>query len=74
MASFHKFGGENCLQKVNMDMIDKLMEEIGDDVLLFVPHDYAEQAQNVFSGLGVPKLTFENVWKIFEHMLPLINA
>ena len=42
MALFHKFGGKSCLQKVTMDMIDKLMEEIGDDVLLFVPHDYAE--------------------------------
>lgn len=72
MAMPEKYGGQNCLQEVDTDVIDKLMAEIGDDVLQFVAPEYFERAQKVYDSLGVGKLQFDNVWLVFSAMLPLM--
>jgi hypothetical protein len=52
-----------------------LMEEIGGEELIrFVSIDYAEQAQTVFNTLGVPKLTFDNIWEVFSTMIPQLST
>ena len=61
MTLYEEFGAENCLQPVDTTIIDALMAEIGDDVLQFVPPEYAGQAQQVFNDLHVGELTFQNV-------------
>ena len=33
MGSYRKFGSENCVQPVAVEVIDRLMEEIRDEVL-----------------------------------------
>lgn len=70
MAMPSKYGGEDCLQRVNMDVIDKLMAEIGEEALQFVTPEYAERAQTVYDTLGLGQLTFDNVWHVFTAMLP----
>lgn len=73
MALYPRYGGENCLVKVDTKIIDALIAEIGgEEVLQFVTPAYAEHAQAVFNGLRVKKLTFQNVWIVFKKMLPLM--
>ena len=50
------------------------MDEIGgENVIRFVPVAYAARAQEVFNSLNMPKITFENVWEIFQKMLPYVS-
>jgi hypothetical protein len=70
MAMPSKYGGENMLQPVDMDVIDKLIEEIGEEVLQFVTPGYAERAEEVYDTLHLGKLSFDNVWLVFTAMLP----
>lgn len=70
MAMPSKYGGENCLQRVDIDVIDKLMVEIGEEVLQFVTPEYAEHAQTVYDALDLGRLTFDNIWHVFTAMLP----
>lgn len=72
MAMPQKYGGENCLLPVDTDVIDKLMEEIGEDAVQFVTPEYAEQAQAVYDTLQLGQLSFHNVWLVFLAMLPLM--
>jgi len=46
----------------------------GEDLILFVTVEYANHAQEVFDSLGVPKLTFKNVWAVFAAMLPHLST
>lgn len=47
------------------------MEEIGGEALIqFVSPEYAAQAQAVYNDLHISSLTYENVWFIFQSMLP----
>ena len=69
--SLHEqYGGENCLQPVDREVIHSLMEEIGEDVIRFVSVEYAARAEEVFSTLHVGKLTGENIWNVFTMMMP----
>ena len=45
----------------------------GEDVVRFVSVEYAACAQEVFDSLEVPKITFKNVWEIFQQMLPYVS-
>jgi hypothetical protein len=70
---FEDYGGENCLQPVDSDIIRGLMEEIGgEDLILFVSREYAAKAQTIFDTLGVHDLTVQNAWHVFSVMLPLM--
>lgn len=74
MALYHEYGGENCLQPVNVNVINQLMEAIGDDTLQFVTLEYAQRAHNVFRALDVKELSFLNVWVVFQKMLPKLST
>lgn len=73
--SLHKkYGGENCLQEVDPELVRKLMVEIGGEALIqFVSPEYAARAQAAFDTLGLNVLTFDNVWHVFRSLLPLIS-
>lgn len=66
-----KYGGENCLQAVNVQMICGLMEDIGGEKLIqFVSPEYAVHAQEVYDHLNIEMLSFDNVLFVFSAMLP----
>ncbi|KAJ7592636.1 hypothetical protein C8J56DRAFT_929099 [Mycena floridula] len=73
MYSLHrKFGGENCLIPVDTEIVKELMEELGgEDLIRFVTVEYADHAKAVFDSLDMP-LTMQNVWQVFQLMLPLM--
>jgi hypothetical protein len=74
MALYQKYGGENCLQPVDTNVIDALIAEMGSsEILQFVPPAYAEQAQKVYDSLRIGELAFQNVWNIFSRMLPRMS-
>lgn len=70
MVLYSQFDAENCLQKVDTNIIDALIAEIGDDVLQFVTPAFAKQAQGIYDDLQIGELTFQNVWGVFSKMLP----
>lgn len=62
------------MQPVDPDIVQNLMDEIGgEDLIRFVSVAYAARAQEVFDALDMPKITFENVWEIFQKMLPYVS-
>lgn len=69
-----KWGGRNCLLPVDVEVVRQIKEEMGGDSLLaFVTDDYSQQAQAAYDTLGVEKLTLENVWDVFQALLPLVS-
>jgi hypothetical protein len=72
---YESFGGEDCLQPVNVEIVHGLMEELGgEDLILFVSRDYSVKAQLIFDTLGIHDLNLQNVWHVFSAMLPLLQA
>jgi len=70
-----KYGSENCLQKVDVSVIQRLMEEIGGEELIqFVTPEYGVIVQAVYNGLGIESLTFDNVWIVFRSLLSRMEA
>lgn len=66
-----KYGGENCLQPLDIMVVQGLMEDLGGEELVqFVSPEYAAHAEEVFNTLGVEELTTANVWNVFTAMLP----
>lgn len=71
---YQEYDAENCLQHVDVDVVQKLMDNIGGEELIrFVSIEYAVRAKEVFKSLNVPKLTFENIWEVFSAMLPHLS-
>jgi hypothetical protein len=71
---YEEYGAQNCLQPVDPDVVQNLMDAIGgEDLIRFVSVEYAARAQEVFDSLEVPKITFHNVWEIFQKMLPYVS-
>jgi hypothetical protein len=72
-ALCHKYGGENKLQAVDVAVVWKLMVEIGGEALIqFVTPEYAAKAEAAYNSLRITSLTLENVWSVFESLLPLM--
>lgn len=70
-----EYDAEDCLQPVDPDIVQGLMDAIGgEDLIRFVTVEYADRAQAVFDSLHVPKLTFQNVWEVFSAMLPHLST
>ncbi|KAJ7693954.1 hypothetical protein B0H17DRAFT_1199629 [Mycena rosella] len=66
------WGGINCLQKVDLDIIHQMKAEMGrDELIVFTSVQFAEHAQHVFDLLGPITLTQANIWDVFAAMLPL---
>jgi hypothetical protein len=73
--SLHEnYGLVDCLLRISdMSVIHKLKEEMGGDALLdFVPPEFGERAEGAYESLSIFELTFENVWEIFQALLPLV--
>jgi hypothetical protein len=67
------WGGRNCLLPVDIDIIREIKVAMGGDAILeFVSAEFSQQAQAAFDSLSISELTFQNVWTIFEAMLPLL--
>ena len=50
------------------------MEELsGEELIQFVSPAYAFKAQAVFNTLHIQNLTLQNVWHVFQAMLPLMT-
>ncbi|GJJ10097.1 hypothetical protein Clacol_004323 [Clathrus columnatus] len=73
LSLYKEYNVEWMLQHVDHNVVQDLMEELGGaDLVRFISVGYAERAEVVYSGLGISKLSFHNVWEIFRAMLPLI--
>lgn len=46
----------------------------GDAVLDFVPYQYSRRADEAFRDLGIPGLTYHNIWDVFALMLPVLTG
>ncbi|KAH7903949.1 hypothetical protein BJ138DRAFT_1019807 [Hygrophoropsis aurantiaca] len=70
-----KYGGEDCLQPVDITIIKQLKEELGgDDIIRFVGAEYEAKAVSVFHDLGLTDddLSLQRAWHVFSLMLPLM--
>lgn len=66
-----KYGGENCLQPLDITVVQGLMEDLGGEELVqFVSPEYAAHAEEIFNSLRVEELTTANIWNVFTAMLP----
>lgn len=70
-----KWNLRNCLLEVDVDIIREIKEKMGgDEVMDFVPQEYAAQAQAKFESLDVTKITLENAWEVFVEMKNVMLA
>ena len=69
-----EWNGRNCLLKIDdTSVIRKLKDELGGDELVsFSTLEFSVLAEKVFNSLNIWDLTFENVWVVFQAMLPLM--
>ncbi|KAJ6632401.1 hypothetical protein B0H10DRAFT_2159630 [Mycena sp. CBHHK59/15] len=68
-----KWGGRDCLLKVDLDVVRQMKQDMGGDGLIaFSTPEFAERAQTVYDSLLITKLTQANVWDVFTIMLPLV--
>ena len=73
MALSDEYHGINCLQPVDTDLVMKLKEELGDDVVRFVSKEYAVKARVVFDTLNTA-LAVDNVWLVFQAIMPVMYS
>jgi len=71
---YESWGGRDCLLPVeNMELIRELKEELGGAELLeFCDPELSARAQDAFNSLGKVNLQFDNVWMVFQQILPLV--
>ncbi|KAI0694409.1 hypothetical protein BC835DRAFT_1218090, partial [Cytidiella melzeri] len=68
-----KWGGLNCLLPVDMHIIRDIKEAMGgNNILGFVSCDFRKCTEHVYASLNVAQLEFDNVWFVFNAMLPLV--
>ncbi|KAJ7779987.1 hypothetical protein B0H16DRAFT_1830576 [Mycena metata] len=66
------WGGRQCLQPVDMDVIRQMKEDMGGDALIaFSTPQFSARAQLGYDALGIQKLEQGNIWDVFRAMLPL---
>jgi hypothetical protein len=72
-ALHEDYGGVNCLQTVDLDVVRALKDSLGgEDLSRFVSKEFAAHCEDVFHSLHFSELTLENVWSVFSSMLPLV--
>ena len=73
---FQEYGLRDCLLPIdskNMDLVRKLKTNMGGDAILeFVPAEFSERAELAYTTLEIEELTMENVWIVFNELLPLV--
>ena len=64
-----KWGGRNCLIPVDLSLIREMKEQLGGPAILeFSSADFSKHARTVYDTLHISKLSFENVWDVFDAM------
>ncbi|KAJ7021740.1 hypothetical protein C8F04DRAFT_972311 [Mycena alexandri] len=67
------WGGRQCLQPVDIDVIRQMKLDMGGDALIaFSTPQFAARAQLAYDALGIQKLEQGNIWDVFRDMLPLV--
>jgi hypothetical protein len=75
LERFQDFGGEWCLQPVDLDLVRSLMDALGGEQLMhFNSLEYRRIAQQVFESLNVTAITGNNIWAIYQEMLPRMTG
>ncbi|KAJ6450144.1 hypothetical protein C8R45DRAFT_1065416 [Mycena sanguinolenta] len=70
---YEEWGGVDCLQKVGRDVIRHMKVDLGGDALIaFSTPEFAQRAEEALESLGPIALTQQNVWDVFQAMLPLL--
>ena len=65
--------GDSLLPIDNMELIRELKTAMGGDAILeFVDAEFSERAELAYTTLKIEKLTMENVWIVFNELLPLV--
>lgn len=68
-----KCAGIECIQPVDVAFVEQMMKELGgDDIVRFVPKGYEGKAQAALAQTTFETLSLQNVWTLFEAMLPLM--
>ena len=72
-------GIEDCLEPVDVSIVDAIKDELsegfGDKFITDygVPDDFVEKAETVYNSLAIAELTLQNVWSVFQAMLPRLD-
>ena len=71
---YESWGGRDCLVPItNTELIRELKDAVGGAELLeFSSPELSMRAQDAFNSLGALTLGFENVWIVFQQILPLV--
>jgi hypothetical protein len=68
-----KFGGENCLQLVDIQLVEGILNDMQKEKEVLsdwgVPLEFRMRAQEVYEYHGSPDVTMETVWLIFSAMV-----
>ena len=69
-----RYGGTNCLQTVDMRIVDKILADLWaakDKATDWgVPKEFAARAAAVYKRIRVRELNMQTVWLVFQAMLP----
>jgi len=72
----HKWGGQQCLLNVDLDVIQEIKDFIsnGEDLFCFplVTVEFEKAAKDAYQTLHIQDLSLANVWNVFNMMLPLL--
>jgi hypothetical protein len=51
-----------------------MMKTVGGEALVqFVTPEYAFRCQKIYDTLGVTVLTFQNIWHVYQQMIPFLS-
>ncbi|KAJ3771813.1 hypothetical protein FB446DRAFT_82805 [Lentinula raphanica] len=66
-----KYGGEQCGIKVDMRVIDQLLDEAveGKQRMRYVDEDFEQLAVTAHIAIGSPAITLHSAWSIFKYMI-----
>ena len=72
----HKWGGQQCLLDVDLDVVREIKDFIsnGEDLFRFplVTVEFEKAAEDAYETLHIQDLSLTNVWNVFTMMLPLL--
>lgn len=74
-----RFGGENCLQPVDINIVDEILRDLAPNVVIMtdwgVSPELAARAEQALAELHIAKenMTLTNAWVIFSAILNLIQ-
>ena len=75
MALYKQYGGTNCLQPVDIHLVDELMQGLGgEDLIRFVPLEFEQRATRALHSIGMTlqDLSLENVWDVYTDVHDLL--